>query len=70
MFFHAMGATIGAGNTYPSGALELTPVFSWDTCCLIFSMYLCSVLCVNVCPFVLFLSTIALYCCPSSIFYF
>jgi hypothetical protein len=32
-----MGATIGAGTAYPSGAHEITPGFWWLSCYYIFS---------------------------------
>ena len=44
----------GTGTINPSGAPEFTPGFQWDQCCLIFS-FLCSILQIVVCPFVLYL---------------
>ena len=48
------GVTRGAGTAFSFGALEFTLGFQWSLCCSIFS-FLCSVLQIIVCPFVLFL---------------
>ena len=51
--------TSGAGIAYLSGAPEFTPAFYWGSCCSIFS-FMCSVLQIVVCHFVLFLLAIVL----------
>jgi len=53
------GVTYGAGTANPSGAHEFTLGFQWGSCCSIFS-FLCSVLYIVVCPFVLFVLAIVL----------
>ena len=45
--------TRGAGTAYPSGAHEFIPGFQWGSCSSIF-IFLCGVLQIVVCPFVLF----------------
>jgi hypothetical protein len=49
---NTMGVTSGAGFTYLSGAQELTSGCGGGSCCLTFS-FLCNVLKIVVCPFVL-----------------
>ena len=48
------GATSGTGTAYPSGAPEFTPNFQWGSCYSIFC-FMCNVLQIVVCAFVLFL---------------
>ena len=52
-YVNTTGSISGAGTAYPSGAPEFTPGFQWDSCCSIFC-FLCNVLQITVCPFVLF----------------
>ena len=54
------GVLCGAGTAYPSTAPEFTPGFKWDLCCSIVS-FLCTVLYIILCPFVLFLFSIVVY---------
>ena len=51
------GATSGAGTAYPSGAPEFITGFQWGSCYSILS-FMCNVLLIVVCPFVLFLLVI------------
>ena len=53
------GATSGAGTAFPSEAPEFTPGFQWGSYYSIFS-FMCNVLQIVVCPFVLFLFAIVL----------
>ena len=53
------GVTSGAGTVHPSGAPEFIPGFQWGSCYSIFG-FLCSVLQIVVCSFVLFLFAIVL----------
>ena len=53
------GVTCGAGTASPSGAPAFNPAFSLGSCWSIFG-YLCNVLLIVVCPFVLFLLAIVL----------
>ena len=55
------GATSIAETSHPSGAPEVTPGFQWCFCYSIFS-FLCKILQIVVCPFVLF---VLLLCCMS-----
>ena len=48
------GATSGAGTAYLSGAPEFTPDFQWS------NSFMCNILQIVVCPFVLFLLPIVL----------
>ena len=50
---YTMGVTNGAGTSKPSGAPQLNASFLWGTLYSLFS-FLCSVLCIIVCPFVSF----------------
>ena len=53
------GEISGAGAIFPSGAPDFTPGFQWGSCYSIFS-FMCNVLQIVVCPFVLFLLAIVL----------
>jgi len=53
------GATCVAETAHPSRAPEFIPCFYWCSCCSIFS-FLCNVLLIADCPFVLILLTIVL----------
>ena len=57
IYSNKTSATYRAGSAYPSGALEFIHGFKWVSFFLIFS-FLCNVLWIIVCPFVLFLLAI------------
>jgi len=51
---NTMDDTSGAGIVYSSGAPEFIVSFYWISCCVVFR-FLCNVLKITVCPYVLFL---------------
>ena len=59
MMCDTTGANSGAGTAYPSGTPVFAPDFQWNSYYAIFT-FLCSVLQIVVCSFVLFLLAIAL----------